>query len=416
MINLKNNIKRILPSELHALLSTAGKISAGRKETVYLVGGVVRDLLLEQSGTDLDLVVEGNAITLARQLAKAINGYAKTHPHFGTAKIALEHISIDLVTARSESYSRPGALPTVKPDSIESDLQRRDFSINAMAVVLNPKRFGDLIDFHEGLNDLKQGLIRILHPDSFTDDATRILRAMRYEQRLNFRLEQSTKAALSRDLPMLDTISSDRLRHELELILNEDYPERILQRAHELEVLDKLRLPLRDTSRLTAIFTMARRLMDKPGFDTYTALLAYGFNKDETDSFISRFNMPRKSIQIIRNVIDIKQDINKLAQQDISPSAICHLLKNSSPDAIQAVIIATGFKIARQHLQLYLDDLRYIKPFLNGEDLISMGVPAGRRLGQTLRYLKNARLDRKVKSREEEKVLAQQMIDKHVPS
>ena len=138
---------------------------------------------------------------------------------------------VDLATARSETYSHPGALPAVSPGSIADDLQRRDFTINAMAANLGPGRFGALVDPFSGEADLSRGLIRILHDRSFIDDATRMLRAVRYEQRFGFRLEESTGLLLRRDLSMLETISGDRIRHELELILKEDRPENALQRA-----------------------------------------------------------------------------------------------------------------------------------------------------------------------------------------
>ncbi|GAH88117.1 unnamed protein product, partial [marine sediment metagenome] len=224
--NLADKIEKHLPAELADFMHVAGKAAASQGQNLYLVGGVVRDLLLEKPNLDLDLVVEGDAIELAQQLAQTKQAKVTTHPQFHTAKLQWDKWSIDLATARSETYAKPGALPTVKPSSIEHDLSRRDFTINAMAVHLSPSRYGELIDIHRGREDLEHKLIHILHEKSFIDDATRIWRGLRYEQRLDFQLEKNTLKLLKQNIPMLDTISGDRIRYELECILQEERPEK----------------------------------------------------------------------------------------------------------------------------------------------------------------------------------------------
>ena len=180
-MNLSSKIEGQLPAELVKFMRVAGEVAHSQGESLYLVGGVVRDLLLGQTNLDLDLVVEGNAINLAQQLIPVTQGKITTHPRFNTAKLQWNKWSVDLATARSETYVKPGALPSVKPSSIDSDLFRRDFTINAMAIHLNPSRYGELIDRYGGKDDLEHKLIRVLHEKSFTDDATRILRGLRYE-------------------------------------------------------------------------------------------------------------------------------------------------------------------------------------------------------------------------------------------
>ena len=190
--NLSSQIEKQLPAELVTFIQRAGKTAISRGQGLYLVGGVVRDLLLGQTNLDLDLVVEGNALELAQQLVEITQGKIITHPRFNTAKLHWDKWSVDLTTARSETYTKPGALPTVTPGSINNDLSRRDFTINAMAIELNPSHYGELIDLYGGREDLEHKLIRILHEKSFTDDATRIWRGLRYEQRLDFQLEPTT--------------------------------------------------------------------------------------------------------------------------------------------------------------------------------------------------------------------------------
>ncbi|MFA4836906.1 MAG: hypothetical protein WC749_12650, partial [Dehalococcoidia bacterium] len=167
MGNIFRELEAYLPRELFGLLREIGEAAQSRGEAAYLVGGAVRDLLLGQPNLDLDAVVEGNAIALARRIAGARNWAVKTHPSFGTAKLCWGNLSLDMVTARSETYARPGALPTVAPGTIQDDLLRRDFTINAMAARLSPKSFGELLDPHGGQGDLERGLIRILHRGSF---------------------------------------------------------------------------------------------------------------------------------------------------------------------------------------------------------------------------------------------------------
>jgi tRNA nucleotidyltransferase (CCA-adding enzyme) len=220
--NTSTRLEKSLSAESLALIKMAGQLAAERRLGIYLVGGVVRDILLGRANSDLDLVVEGDAMGLAESLAGELGGRLVVHRRFGTAKIRTGDLTVDLAMARAETYARPGALPTVRPGSIQDDLARRDFTVNAIALRLDPGSFGKLVDPFDGQKDMESKLIRILHDRSFIDDATRMLRAVRYEQRFGFRLEPSTESLLRQNVAMLRTISGDRTRHELELILKED--------------------------------------------------------------------------------------------------------------------------------------------------------------------------------------------------
>ena len=230
---------------------------------LYAVGGFVRDLLLGQPNFDVDLVVEGDAIRLAQALAQRFGGRVRSHRRFGTAKWILPESltltnddgttyagselpeSLDFVTARTEFYEHPTALPTVERSSIKQDLHRRDFTINTLAVRLTPDHWGELLDFYGGRKDLADGMIRVLHSLSFVEDPTRILRAARFEQRFAFRIEPRTEELIAGALDLLDRVSAERVRHELELILAEAEPERALCRLGELNVLARLHPQLR---------------------------------------------------------------------------------------------------------------------------------------------------------------------------
>lgn len=408
-INLSSKIEKQLPVELVTFIQRAGKVAASQGQGLYLVGGVVRDLLLGQTNIDLDLVVEGNAIELAQHLLKINQGKITTHPRFNTAKLQWNRWSVDLATARSETYAKPGALPTIEPSSLSSDLIRRDFTINAMAIELNPSRYGQLIDLYGGRDDLEHKLIRILHENSFTDDATRIWRGLRYEQRLNFQLEPTTLQLLKRDIPMLDTISGDRIRYELECILGEEFPEKILRRAGELGVLARLHSSLKGNGWLAEKFGQARQISspDLPPVGLYLALLIYPLTNEENEPLVSFLRLPKSLAQTLRDTISIKAELPSLADPELSPSSIYRFLHGYSQLAITATSLACDSPVARQHIQLFLNKLRYIKPALTGKDLTRMGIAPSPRIKEILNLLHQARLDGKVTSKQDEERLVE---------
>jgi len=413
--NLASEIKNQLPAELLSFMQVAGQVAQHQEESLYLVGGVVRDLLLGQTNLDLDLVVEGNATNLARQLVPIIQAKIRLHPHFNTAKLQWDKWSVDLATARSETYARPGALPSVKPSSLSNDLARRDFTINTMAIHLNPSHYGELTDLHGGRDDLEHKLIRVLHEQSFIDDATRIWRGLRYEQRLDFRLERKTLELLNRDISMLDTISGDRIRHELELILKEKYPEKVLRRAKELGVLPALHPTLKGNGWLAEKFEQARQLSspNPPSTNLYLALLAYRLAGEESEDLISRLKLPKPAATTLRDTLSLQTKLPALASRAISQSAIYRLLHGYSPSAITANSLASNSAVARQHMQLFLNKLRYVKSALNGDDLIKMGIASGPQIKEVLQLLHEARLDGKVRTKKDEEELVKGWLAKN---
>ncbi len=389
--------------QLH-LLQNIGQTAFERGESAYLVGGAVRDILLGEDTHDLDLVIEGKAISLAKQIAKKNDCLIKTYPRFGTATIYGDDFILDLVTARSETYEHPGALPTVQSGTIDDDLARRDFTINTMAVRLAPDTFGELLDLHKGKGDLKKKLIRILHPESFNDDPTRILRAIRYEQRLGFGLETKTTKLLQNNLSCMDTVKEERLWHEMELILSEDFPEPIMLRTNELGVLRKLYPPLKGDNWIAENFIQARsesnETLSLPSI--YLTIMCYRFNQEEAEGYISRFKMPGWAARVIRATIRIKKSITSLKDPDLLPSQLYHLLEGYSPEVIRGTAVASDSSIMQQRTDHYLNELRYIAPQISGNDLQKIGVPPGREMGRILRSLKDARIDGTITSRKQE--------------
>ena len=402
--NLASKIEKQLPIELVEFMESAGLIAAKQGWRLYMVGGVVRDMLLGRSNFDLDMVVEGDAIALGQRLAEMTGGKITTHPRFGTTKLRWDKWTSDIATARSETYARPGALPTAKPGILANDLFRRDFTINAMAVELISGRWGQLIDLYGGQEDLKQKRIRILHRNSFTDDATRIWRAIRYEQRLDFNIEATTLRLLKRDIPQLDTISGDRIRHELELVLKESAPEKVLSRADKLGVLAKIHPDLKCNDWLVERFQAARQASEPelPSAALYLALLTYSLTASEIADLISYLRLPKPLGETLHDSINLKTKLKLLSKPKLRPSRVYELLNGYSVMAITANSLATDSLVVRQNIQLFLTNLRYVKPVTTGEDLKKLGVPASPRMKEILRKLLEARLDGKVTSRESE--------------
>jgi len=411
--NLADKIEKQLPAELVNFMQAAGKVAQSREQNLYLVGGVVRDLLLGKPNFDLDLVVEGDAINLAQQLVQINQGKITTHPRFKTAKLQWDEWSVDLATARSETYAKPGALPSVKPGSLTSDLFRRDFTINAMAIDLNPGRYGELIDLYKGKDDLEHKHIRVLHDKSFIDDATRIWRGLRYEQRLDFKLEKNTLKLLTRDIPMLDTISGDRIRYELECIFHEEYPEKALHRAEELAVLPKLHPALKCNGWLAEKFELARKVTspDPPPFGLYLAILAYYLTSEETEHLISYLRLSKPIAQTLRDSISVKTKLKSLTDPHLMPSRVHSLLHGYSLTALTANSLASSHLVACHHIKVFLDKLRYVKPALTGNDLQRMGIAPGPRIKEILNQLYEAKLDGTAKSKQDEKKLVKEWIE-----
>ena len=406
-MNLAQQIEQYLPQQVLELVKTTSKQAEKQGGKVYLVGGVVRDLLLGYPNFDLDLVVEGDAVKLAQQIAGISQAKLVVHPRFGTAKLSYGNFTLDVATARSESYAKSGALPTVAPGTLNTDLSRRDFSINAMAISLAPNNYGELLDPYQGKSDLEQHLIRILHPKSFNDDATRILRAIRYEQRLGFRLETQTARLLKRDIPKLDTISGDRMRHELELIFREKHPEHAIKRLGELGVLQRLSPSFKGNGWIAEKFDRARCL-NKPNQlpSLYFCLLIYPLSERENEQFLRHLNIPKKLSRVLHDTLHLEARLSPLGKSYMKVSEVYYLLHEYDPLAIQANAIASESSTIQSHLQLFLTKLRYVKIFLNGEELKRLGISTGPEMGKVLQTLHKAKLDGEVKTKGDEEKLA----------
>jgi tRNA nucleotidyltransferase (CCA-adding enzyme) len=374
---------------------------------LYLVGGPVRDCLLGRRVLDLDLAIEGDAINVARTLTDEVGGRLTVHTRFGTAKwLAPDHTrSIDLAMTRTETYAQPGALPEVARGTLAADLVRRDFTVNALALRLDGDHFGELIDRHGGERDVQAGIVRVLHPRSFVDDPTRLFRAARFEQRFGWAISDETLALIPAALPILDVISGDRLRHELELIFREERPDRSLRRLDEWGALRQIDRALHVDDRSAQRLTRAHE-----PFWGWVAWLAELPSAD-VQRIALRLNLRRE------DAIDLEQAAGLLSAARVASigqaeaaSVVYRLLAPYHERALRAAMSMIDQDRARHNIGRYLDDLRAVQPELDGRQLQALGLPPGPAMGRLLRDLTAARLDGKVVTRQDEEDYARQWI------
>jgi tRNA nucleotidyltransferase (CCA-adding enzyme) len=397
-------LSKYLPADCYAFLLKASETADKRSTGLYLVGGIVRDLFLKRPNLDLDIVAEEDAPRLAKELAGEFKVKATFHTRFMTSKLPFPDFSVDIAAARKETYKHSGALPEVKPGTMSDDLARRDFTINAMALRLNSPEPGKLLDPFSGRKDLDNKYIRVLYKSSFVDDATRIFRAIRYEQRLQFHIEPDTLALLKHDPDVIGTVGPDRIKHEIVLALNEEKPERFVRRAHELGVLRKVHPGLSWNLRLDGLFVKARET-SKPGQLPliYLCLMIYNFSNAELEGFIKRYNLTKKQVDSVTETIALNKESEKLNRTDIDPYGIYSILSKYSSIPLQVNLIASELETAKLNIRSYLSKFRFVRTSLSGNDLISLGVPAGPEIGKTLSLLQKAKLNNRLKSQDEER-------------
>lgn len=444
-LNLASQLQKALCPDLLNLLREAGELADSRGDSLYIVGGFVRDLLLTlllsadpaaQSKTsprfDLDLVVEGDAIALAHQLQQRHSGRVRSHSRFGTAKWILEQpiqfvpgladdctrlASLDFVTARTEFYRHPSALPEVEQSSIRQDLHRRDFTINTLALDLGPDSFGELLDFYGGQSDLEARLVRVLHSLSFVEDPTRMLRAARLLARLEFALEERTAELLNDAIDLLAKVSGERIFHELELIFNERRPDRALRIIDELDILaaihpglvvDELFMSQVDTLRSGLSRTPWAGIEPQPVH--YLGLMSFSMARDEVDSLVERLNLRTHQRATLKQVYKIKRSVQRIAHAK-SNSQLYHLLHPTNDDARLIAWLAIDNAAARAQLERFQADLRHVEPLIDGHYLKQeLGLSPGPLFRDIIETLREARLDGKVASLADERALAEKIV------
>lgn len=437
-VNLASRLEKILPRAQVILIKLVSQIALENRLAIFIVGGFVRDLLLEKPSMDFDLVVEGDAIALAKALRSKFGGRVTKHDRFRTAKwfidkqnpkliqelqtfaegevtpVLLENIppTLDFVTARTEFYTHPTALPTVEPSSIKLDLHRRDFTINTLAIRLDGTHYGELHDYWGGLSDLRKGVIRVLHSLSFVDDPTRILRAVRFEQRFHFRIEERTLQLIFEARSLLPRVSGDRIRHELDLIFVEENVLAMLDRLQEMKVFEYIHPELKWEQWLRE--RSQRIWHDNPQ--------AHGIELNITDPFIRRelfyifllCHLDQNSLQQIVERLKLPSSLRKkvreanrlwMLRDQIAEMGILDIidaLEGVDPGVAYSLVVLDDQKRFLEMIRFYFTKWVRVKCYTDGTLLKQKGLAPGPIYRQILNELKLAWIEGKVKTQEEE--------------
>ena len=431
--NITDLLERTLDNSRLELLHLLAYQAAALEMPLYLVGGVVRDVLLGRSVKDFDLVVEGNSAALAEAVLKKYGGRIMVHSRFGTATWVVnestyrrlgvpalqfpeEDMSFDLISARSETYSQPGALPTVKFSSIDDDLHRRDFTINAMAVRLNGQSFGELYDPLGGQIDLQKKLIRFVHPGSFIDDPTRMFRAVRYSMRYSFQLDTETERGMfDREArEVLSHLSGERIRHEFDLIFEEERPLLALAALNDEIGLTQVIHPALEHGRAMSLSYLKEPAEEFGAFtipDILTLRQTLGWvlylmhlPVSDIDSVADRLAFPALLTKAVHGAASLFADLPSFAGR--KPSQWTFHLDELLSLSVYAVWLVTSDSALFE----YLTKWQNIKPYTTGYDLKKRGIEPGPIFKEILARLRTAWLDGEISSADDESMLLEQLL------
>jgi len=431
--HLKSLMGERLPKSVQSLLQVAGTVADGLGVSAYVVGGFVRDLLLERPNFDVDIVVEGDGIQFGKALASEIHARVKTHERFGTASLHSParlglppELTLDVATARTEYYEFPTALPTVKQSSIKKDLYRRDFTINTLAIRLN-KEPGQLLDFFGGKRDIKDRVIRVLHSLSFVEDPTRAFRALRFEQRFGFSMSKETKSFIQSAvaLDLFHRLSGHRIGDELIHLLAEPHPTDAVGRLQEHGLLQFLHPRLTWTTQTIHQFQTISEVVTWHKFEfpeepvgswkLYAIALFEPLGGEALQTAWNRLGFPERPTRMVVEFLKVKTHLMRLLlQPESTPAEIYQALHPYSLEILLYLMAqnqSQTFKTqGMRHIQSYLRTLRFMKPTVTGSDLHALSLPKGPVYGRILDCLFQAKLNGQVTTPEEELELARALV------
>lgn len=429
-ISISEQLVNALPPRTIEVLAALGEIASSRGESLFIVGGAVRDMLLGEaaSAPDLDLVVEGDAVVFAFSAAERLGARCEPHKQFGTASIILPgdpEDRIDFATARTETYKRPGALPNVSPaKSIHDDLSRRDFTINAMAASLVPPRMGEVIDPHGGLEDLEARLIRVLHPGSFVDDPTRILRAFRFSARLGFGYEYDTERLMSAAIgeECFNTVSGARIRKEIRASLEEKGRAAIIKELNERDIPRVLAPGLclstelfypedRIAASMAALGAGPEPL--KPQiWAAYLLAAVWGTDDESLGYFARRIALSKKEAAPLLNELASSPGKREmLSDPDLTDVEFEDMLAGIEAETLIVLHAADEEGSLRKRLERFVLESPQGQLEITGGDLLGMGHEPSPIFGQVLREVRRMKIEGKVNNRRQELAAARKLLN-----
>jgi len=425
LINKINN----LPKELKEIIFLCRKIAKQQNIEIYLVGGFVRDLLLEEKNFDLDIVVEKGGIEFATMLSRQLHADLVKHRPFGTATLNCKNgYKIDIATSRKETYLKPAALPTVEAGTIRDDLARRDFSINAMACHIDYQKFGMFVDFFGGWDDLKNKKIRVLHQRSFIDDPTRIMRAVRFEQRFGFKIEKNTLRLIkeAKNQKLLERVQKHRIRDELILIFKEDNPFRIIRRLRQVYNLTFINPKIKFNSKLETLYQRIKNTAiwfnkkfpnkRKPElWLMYLAVFLSSLKITALNNFLITYAFLKSDkIRILSFIKKHHSIIKRLRKRSIMPAHIFQLLE---PLSYEVILLCYGIaidKIVKQRISYFFQYIHSKQLSITGDDLLLLGAKPGPNFKKILQKVLHYKINKKLRSKEQELEYAKKIINSQI--
>ncbi len=413
------------PPKVQKILKAVSGAAKILKYNTYLVGGIVRDALLRIPNFDVDIVVEGDGIKFGKELSKKFRCKLESHRKFGTSVLVLEDGQhIDIATARVEYYKSPAALPTVESGNIRQDLSRRDFTINTMALSLNKKNFGEILDFFGGREDLKNRRIKVLHKMSFIEDPTRIFRAVRFEKRLGFKMDSQTEklARTTINMDIVSKLNGVRIRDELIYIFNETSPLEAVKRLDELGALKKIGIKvkinaefIRQAKKILNCYSQLKDFYIKGDQEIKKwrllfILLLKGIKPGEIEKWSSEMKVRKKDTSVMLETYSKWNRIKKNLKGEIKKNSTLYYTLREIPPELQVIACSWG-DVYFKKIKKYLTDLRDLHLEVNGETLKGMGYRPSRKFKIVLKKLFEMKLDGKIKNKKDELYHLKRLIE-----
>ncbi|MEW5908996.1 MAG: CBS domain-containing protein [Thermodesulfobacteriota bacterium] len=415
--NIVKFMKERISRRLLQILKNIGETAAGIGYDAFVAGGFVRDLFMYRSNEDIDIVIEGDGIDFAKKYAAAHGGRIHSHEKFGTAVTILpDGFKIDVASARLEYYKFPAALPVVEMSSIKLDLFRRDFTINTLAIALNPDRFGILIDFFSGQKDIKEKTIRVLHNMSFVEDPTRVFRAIRFEQRFGFSIGKLTLGLIENAVKMnfFQRLSGRRVFSELRQILEEENPVSAITRLHDFNLLSVIHPSIVMNQDRILLFNSVKKVLSWHDllfleeaymkWAVYFLALIYQADPATTTAICSRLELPPRLTAIFTHERYHAEKCLQYLERNkpIQNSTLYLRLIGFRTELVLFMMAATESEAVKRMISNYFTQLRYIKPLIRGKDLLKMGISPGPIYREILQAILKAKLNGSLETRSEE--------------
>jgi tRNA nucleotidyltransferase (CCA-adding enzyme) len=415
MVN--NFMRERLPKQILETLAKLGQTASQLDCNAYVVGGFVRDLLLYRKNEDIDVVIEGNGIAFAKTFARTVGARTHTHKKFGTAVIIFpDGFKIDVASARMEYYQFPASLPVVEMSSIKMDMFRRDFTINTLAIQINPGKFGRLIDFFSAQKDIKDKVLRVLHNLSFVEDPTRVFRALRFEQRFGFTIGKLTSSLIDNAVKMkfFKRLAGKRVYSELKLILKEENPAPTILKLMNFDLLTVIHPNINIENDLKHLLDTTKKVtdwhdllfIDEPyeRWAVFFMALIRHCDLQTTHEICEHLTIAPRYINLFaENRIHAEHQLTRLEGLNRMNNAdVFNLLKAFRTEIILYMMVCTASEMAKKRISLYHTRLRNVAITVSGKDLLAMGLAPGPVFSKTLQAVLEAKLNGLVKTREDE--------------